>query len=91
MQTFFLSLIVMNRRKAIIRMGWIMIAGIYLPLIIWVIVANFFPDIVWVLSQLLAYLVWIWLFGGYIKCMHERINRDYPKEDENSKEDNNKV
>ncbi len=68
-------------------MGWIMIAGIYMPLIIWVLVANIFPDIVWVFSLLFAYLVWIWFFGGYIKRMHERINRDYPKEEENSNAD----
>jgi Flp pilus assembly protein TadB len=81
----------MNRRRAIIRMGWIMIAGSYMPLISWVVVANVFPDIVLVSVLLLGYLVWMWLFGGYIKRMNERINRDYPKEEENSNKDNNEV
>ncbi len=72
-------------------MGWLMMAGGYLPLVSWVVVANIFPDIVLVTVLFLVYLVWIWLFGGYIKRMHQRINRDYPKEEENSNEDNNKV
>ena len=72
-------------------MGWIMMAGIYLPLISWLVVANIFPDIVLVSVLFLVYMVSMWLFGGYIKRMHERINRDYPKEEENSNKHNNEV
>ena len=68
-------------------MGWIMIAGIYLPLISWL----FVTDTIQVFLAILGYLVWMWIFGRYIKRMLETINRDYPKEEENSNEDNNKV
>ena len=74
---FLLSLVPMNRRKALLRMGWIMAAGIYVPLISWFVFAN----TKWIFYLLFGYMVWIIVFGKYIKRMVDRINRDYPKED----------
>lgn len=70
----------MNRRKALLRMGRIMMAGIFLPLISW----FFFTDTMWIFLAIFLYGVWIWIFGGYINRMLNRIDRDYPKEEENS-------
>lgn len=41
-----------------------------------------FPDSYWIFLVLLVYAIWIWIFGGYINRMHDKINKDYPKEDE---------
>ena len=60
-------------------MGLTMAAGQFLPLISWYIFAN----TVWILLMILAYCVWIFIFGRYIKRMLDRINRDYPKENSN--------
>jgi len=81
----------MNRQKALTRRGRLFIAGIFLPLIIWAMFSRVFPNVFWSFSLLVVYWIWLLILGRYIKRMLERINRDYPKEEENSNEDNNKV
>ena len=75
----------MNRRKALLRMGNIMAIGAFAPLIPMIVFSFIFPDSYWIFLVLLIYGIWIWIFGGYINRMFTRINRDYPKEDDNSK------
>jgi len=60
-------------------MGNIIAAGTFIPLIAFFI----FADTVWIFLVFLIYGIWIWIFGGYINRMHDRINRDYPKENSN--------